>query len=144
AGFQVDGRGLAGAEGVGRAQRDSVHAGRVERRRGAAGPHRLGGHPPRGLRQRHPARREPGRAATGLARGTPGIEGAGGGDVVEERAAGHDRNQRYSVTSTSVPEPRPVASSGTTTYPSAEVRIDSSADSPNNGTARPSSSRTWI
>src|SRR5215467_5813005 len=51
-------------------------------------------------------------------------------------------DQPYSVTSTSAPAPRPVASSGTTTNPSAAVSTDSSADSPNSGTARPSSSRT--
>src|SRR5215469_10954453 len=51
--------------------------------------------------------------------------------------------QRYRVTSTSAPASRPVASSGTMTYPSAVVRIDSSADSPKTGAARPSCSRTW-
>src|SRR3954469_25289936 len=50
--------------------------------------------------------------------------------------------QRYSVTSTSAPAPRPVASSGTTTYPSAAERIDSSAEAPNSGRATPSRTAT--
>src|SRR3954451_1093062 len=49
---------------------------------------------------------------------------------------------RYSVTSTSVPAGTPVASSSTTTYPSAAVRIDSSAEAPNSGLATPSRTAT--
>src|SRR5258708_35809995 len=40
---------------------------------------------------------------------------------------------RYRVTSTSVPASRPVASSGTITYPAAAVSPDSTADSPKTG-----------
>src|SRR5919202_4627297 len=45
------------------------------------------------------------------------------------------KRYEYSVTSTSVPAGSPVASSGTTTYPSAAVSTDSSADAPNSGVA---------
>ena len=77
-----------------------------------------------------PDGRQPGRAARGRAGAAPGVEGAVGGDVAQERAIGHDVSQRYRVTSTSVPASSPVASSGTITYPSAAVSTDNSADSP--------------
>src|SRR3954452_15064375 len=49
----------------------------------------------------------------------------------------------YSVTSTSRPAGRPVASSGTTTNPSAAVSTDSRAEAPNSGVATPSRTATW-
>src|ERR1022692_1566897 len=141
--IQVYGCRLAGAEGVGGEHGDAVHAGRVEGRRGTARPHGLGGDLARGGLKAHPYAGKSGRAAASLARAAPGVECAGCGNVADERAICHDLGQRYSVTSTSVPESSPVASSGTITYPSAAVRTESSADSPNNGVATPSRRRTW-
>ena len=70
----------------------------------------------------------------------PGDKGVGRRDVGDVRALGA---HRYRITSTSAPPSRPVAGSGTTTYPSARVRTDSRADGPNTGSATPSCTRTW-
>ena len=98
--WQADRAGLARAEGVRGAHRDPVHAGRVERRRRADRPHRPGGDQPGRLAQRHQRRREPGRAARGRTRVTPGRQGPGGRDVADERAVRHGsviQNRRAST-----------------------------------------------
>jgi hypothetical protein len=87
---QPHGCGLAGAHRVRRPHGDAVHGRRVEGRRGAPRPDRLGGHAPDRLveRQRHDL--EPAGAARLTARLDPCRECLGGRDVVHERrGAGH-------------------------------------------------------
>ena len=86
---QVRGRGLARAEGVRRADRDAVHPGRVERRRGPGGPDRGGGDQPRRLGDGDVDGRQSLRAARRLPGGAPGLDGLRGRHVADERAVGH-------------------------------------------------------
>jgi hypothetical protein len=112
---------LGRADGVGGADRDAVHGGGVERRRGASRPDGLGGHAPDGLVERGPDDLEPLGAAGPTAGVDPRRERVGRRHVVDERCgashAGILSRPRYpySVTSTSAPAGRPVAASGTTT-----------------------------
>jgi hypothetical protein len=89
-GLQVDRRGLTRAEGVGGPDRDPVHAGRVERWRGTGGPYRLGGDQAGRVLHSDPHRRQPGGAARRVACAAPGVQGARGGNVADERAVCHD------------------------------------------------------
>jgi hypothetical protein len=86
---QEDRRALAGADGVGGAHGDAVHRRRVERRRGARGPHRRGGDAADRLGERQADRLDAPRAARGGERGAPGGERLGGGDVVDVGGGGH-------------------------------------------------------